>query len=45
MNKKYKSWELIKAINDGKIKSGTQIKVHGTIGNKSFTVDYWFWGN
>ena len=45
MNKTYKGWELIKAINDNEIKSGTQIKVHGTTGNKSFTVDYWFWGN
>lgn len=45
MNKKYKSWELIKAINDGKIKSGTQIRVHRPFGNKILTVDYWFWGN
>mgnify|MGYP004496341629 FL=1 len=45
MNKTYKGWELIKAINDGKIKSGTQIRVHGITENEDFTLDYWFWGN
>lgn len=45
MNKTYKGWELIKAINNNEIKSGTQIRVHRPFGNKILTVDYWFWGN
>lgn len=41
MSKKYKGHELIKAITDGEIESGTHIKVHA----KNYSVDYWFYGN
>lgn len=41
MSKKYKGHELIKAITDGEIESGTHIKVHV----KNYSVDYWFYGN
>ena len=45
MSKIYKGYELIKAIADGNIKSGTQIRVHRPFGNTKYTIDYWFWGN
>ena len=45
MSKVYKGYELIKAIADGEIKSGTQIRVHRPFGNTKYTIDYWFWGN
>lgn len=45
MSKVYKGYELIKAIADGNIKSGTQIRVHRPFGNTKYTIDYWFWGN
>ena len=34
-------WELIRDIAEGKIKSGTQIKVH----SPNYDTNYWFWGN
>lgn len=39
--KTYKSWELLKEIAEGNIKSGTHIKVHC----RTLNLDYWFWGN
>ena len=39
--KTYKGWELIRDIAEGKIKSGTQIKVH----SPNYDTNYWFCGN